>query len=273
MSNLQIFENAEFGKIRVVNLDGEAWFVGKDVAERLGYSEAAKAVREHVEDEDKGVSEMDTPGGKQKVVIINESGLYSLVLSSKLPNAKKFKRWVTSDVLPSIRKHGAYMTPETLQAAILNPDTMIKLCQQLKVEQEKCKALEEQAEIDKPKVVFANAVSTSNKSILVGELAKLLRQNGVEIGQNRLFQWMRENGYLIKGNRSDWNMPTQRAMEMGLFEIKETPVYHNAGQITVSKTTKITGSGQVYFVNLFLNEGKNLKKTRHEKTQKTTIKR
>lgn len=252
MSDLQLFQNPEFGRVRIVEVDGEAWMVGKDVAEALGYSNPQKAIRDHVDEDDKGVNEMFTPGGKQAVPIINESGLYSLVLSSKLPNARKFRRWVTNEVLPTVRKHGAYMTPETLQAAILNPDTMIQLCQQLKAEQEHSRQLEAENAAMLPKAVFADAVSASKSSILVGELAKLLRQNGVDTGEKRLFHWLRQNGYLIKRNGADHNMPTQRSIEQGLFVIKETTVCHADGHTTISKTPKVTGKGQQYFVNLHL---------------------
>lgn len=252
MSDLQLFQNPEFGRVRIVEVNGEAWMVGKDVAEALGYKNPQEAVRTHVDNEDKGVSEILTPGGKQPIPIINESGLYSLVLSSKLPNARKFRRWVTTEVLPTVRKHGAYMTPETLQAAILNPDTMIQLCQQLKAEQEHSRQLEAENAAMLPKAVFADAVSASKSSILVGELAKLLRQNGVDTGEKRLFHWLRQNGYLIKRNGADHNMPTQRSIEQGLFVIKETTVCHADGHTTISKTPKVTGKGQQYFVNLHL---------------------
>lgn len=252
MSDLQLFQNPEFGRVRIVEVNGEAWMVGKDVAEALGYKNPQEAVRTHVDNEDKGVSEILTPGGKQPIPIINESGLYSLVLSSKLPNARKFRRWVTNEVLPTVRRHGAYMTPETLQAAILNPDTMIQLCQQLKAEQEHSRQLEAENAAMLPKAVFADAVSASKSSILVGELAKLLRQNGVDTGEKRLFHWLRQNGYLIKRNGADHNMPTQRSIEQGLFVIKETTVCHADGHTTISKTPKVTGKGQQYFVNLHL---------------------
>ena len=186
------------------------------------------------------------------MTIINESGLYSLVLSSKLPTAKQFKRWITSEVIPSIRKHGAYMTPETIEKVLLNPDTIINLASQLKSEREKRIALEGKVEEDRPKVIFADAVSTAKNSILIGELAKLLKQNGVDMGQNRLFKWLREHGFLIKREGIDYNMPTQRSMELGLFEIKETAITHADGHISISKTPKVTGRGQQYFVNLFL---------------------
>ena len=254
MTDLQIFNSPEFGAIRTIENDGEPWFVGKDVATALGYKEATKAAREKVDDEDKGVSKIDTPSGIQEMTIINESGLYSLVLSSKLPTAKKFKRWVTNEVIPSIRKHGAYMTPETLEKVLLSPDTLMQLAQNLKDEQEKRKELETKIEQDKPKVLFADAVATAQTSILIGELAKLLKQNGVDMGQNRLFEWMRQNGYLIRRQGSDYNMPTQRAMEQGLFEIKETTVVHADGHTHINKTPKVTGKGQAYFVTLFLKE-------------------
>lgn len=249
---IKIFENEEFGQIRIIEKDGEPWLVGKDVAEILGYTNTPKAIRDHIDDEDKLTERIVLSGQNREAILINESGLYSLVLSSKLPTAKKFKRWVTNEVLPSIRKHGAYMTPETLQAAILNPDTMIQLCQALKEEQEKRKALEVKVEEDKPKVQFAEAVDSSPSSILVGTLAKLITQNGVKIGQNKLYEWMRQNGYLIsQGSRH--NEPTQKAMELGLFEVREQ-VYDRNGVNFVSKTTMVTGKGQQYFINKFLHE-------------------
>ena len=252
MSDLQLFQNPEFGRVRIVEVTGEAWMGGKDVAEALGHTNPQRAIREYVDSEDKGVTEIVTPGGEQEMTIINESGLYSLVLSSKLPNARKFRRWVTTEVLPTVRKHGAYMTQETLQAAILNPDTMIQLCQQLKAEQEHSRQLEAENAAMLPKAVFADAVSASKSSILVGELAKLLRQNGVDTGEKRLFHWLRQNGCLIKRNGADHNMPTQRSIEQGLFVSKETTVCHADGHTTISKTPKVTGKGQQYFVNLNL---------------------
>ena len=252
MTEITIFTRPEFGQLRTLEIDGEPWFVGKDVAEALGHQNPQRAIRDHVDDEDKGVTEIVTPGGKQEMPIINESGLYSLVLSSKLPSAKAFKRWITSEVIPSIRQHGGYLTPDKLEEALLNPDTLINLATALKQEREKRQALEEQRKIDRPKILFADAVSASKNSILVGELAKLLKQNGIDIGPNRLFNWLRQNGFLISRRGADYNMPTQRAMEAGLFEIKETAVTHSDGHITVSKTPKVTGKGQQYFVTKFL---------------------
>lgn len=253
MTDLQIFNSPEFGAIRTIEKDGEPWFVGKDVAEALGYTDPNKAIVMHVDEEDKLNDKTASSLGQRGGWLINESGLYSLVLSSKLPTAKKFKRWVTSEVIPSIRKHGAYMTPDKLEEVLLKPDTLIQLAQNLKDEQEKRRALEVKVEEQKPKVLFAESVEAVKTSILIGELAKLLKQNGINIGQNRLFEWLRNNGYLIKRQGSDYNMPTQRAMEMGLFEIKETTITHSDGHIHVSKTPKVTGKGQVYFVNLFLS--------------------
>lgn len=253
MTDLQIFKNPEFGEIRTIEKDGEPWFVGKDVAAALGYERPTKAILDHVDEDKDEVPIQDSIGRSQNTPIINESGLYSLVLSSKLPGAKQFKRWITSEVIPSIRKHGAYMTPDKLEEVLLKPDTLIQLAQNLKAEQEKRMALEVKMEEQKPKVLFAESVEAAKTSILIGELAKLLKQNGINIGQNRLFEWLRNNGYLIRRQGSDYNMPTQRAMEMGLFEIKETTITHSDGHIHVSKTPKVTGKGQVYFVNLFVS--------------------
>lgn len=250
--NLQAFNNQEFGTIRTITVNDEPWFVGKDVATALGYKEPTKAAREKVDEEDRGVSKIDTPSGIQNTIIINESGLYSLTLSSKLPSAKKFKRWITSEVLPSIRKNGAYMTDATLEKALTSPDFLIQLATQLKEEKEARIQAEQTVEEQKPKVLFADAVASSHTSILIGDLAKLICQNGVNIGQKRLFEWLRENGYLIKRKGSDWNMPTQKAVELGLFKIKETAIAHADGSTHISKTVKVTGKGQQYFINKFL---------------------
>ena len=250
-NKIEVFTSPEFGSVRTLTIDEKPYFVGKDVAEILGYSNTQKAIRDHVDEEDKTVNESFTVNGT-KALLINESGLYSLILSSKLPNAKKFKHWVTAEVLPSIRKHGAYMTPETLEQALTSPDFLIKLATELKTEKEKRQALEVQVEENKPKVLFAEAVSVSNTSILVGDLAKIIKQNGVNIGANRLFAWLRDNGYLIKRKGNDYNMPTQYSMDLKLFEVKETVITHSDGHTSISKTPKVTGKGQQYFVNKFL---------------------
>ena len=220
--------------------------MGKDVAEVLGYSNPQKAVRDHIDDDDKTVNESFTVNGTQGV-LINESGLYSLILSSKLPNAKAFKRWVTSEVLPAIRKHGLYATEEL----IANPDLAIEAFKALKEEREARKALEAENKQMQPLALFARSVSASHTSILIGELAKLIKQNGIDIGQKRLFDWLRDNGFLMKSGSSR-NMPTQRAMEQQLFEIKESSYINSEGVTVVTKTTKVTGKGQIYFVNKFL---------------------
>lgn len=223
--------------VRTVIINNEPYFVGKDVAEILGYTNHGQALKNHVDEDDKGVSKCDTPGGKQDLVTINESGKYSLVLSSKLPQAKEFKRWVTSEVLPTIRKHGMFATDELLD----DPYFAIATLQKLKEEREAKKLLE-----------ATNAVSASHTSILVGEFAKIMRQNGADMDQNRMFDWLRENGYLISRKGSDRNMPTQKSMELGLFEIKETTINHSDGHISISKTPKITGKGQLYFTEKIL---------------------
>lgn len=251
MNNLKIFENAEFGQIRTAEVDGEPWFVGKDVAEALGYAEPRSAVSKKVEEVDRGVAEMETPSGKQNMTIINESGLYALIFGSKLESAKRFKHWVTSEVLPAIRKHGAYAVDELLN----NPEMAIKAFTALKEEREKNKRLQTDVDRMKPKEIFADAVSASKTSILIGDLAKILKQNVINTGQNRLFETLRKDGYLIKQKGSNWNMPTQRAMEMGLFEIKESTHIDGNGCNVTTKTTKVTGKGQQYFINRYLKIG------------------
>lgn len=253
MSEIKIFENAEFGSVRTIEINGEPYLVGKDVAEILGYQNGSRDINRHVDGEDKLTERIVLSGQNREVILINESGLYSLIISSKLPTAKKFKRWVTSEVLPSIRKHGAYMTENTLEQAIADPDFLIKLATELKNEKEKRKELETKVNEDKPKVLFADAVETAQTSILVGDLAKLIKQNGIDIGQKRLFAYLRENGYLIK-NGSSKNMPTQKSMEMNLFEVKERTINNPDGTVRITKTTKVTGKGQTYFINKFLGD-------------------
>lgn len=252
MNNLQIFENSEFGQIRAIEQNGAPWFIGKDVADVLEYSNTPKAIRDHVDESDKLTERIVLAGQNREVILINESGLYSLILSSKMPRAKAFKHWVTAEVLPSIRKHGAYMNEETIQKALTSPDFLISLANNLKAEQEARRKAEAAVEAARPKVIFADAVSVSGTNILIGELAKILKQNGVDIGQNRLFEWMRNNGYLIRRRGTDYNMPTQMAMDLELFTIKETVITHSDGHTSISKTVKVTGKGQQYFINKFL---------------------
>lgn len=244
MNEVQLF-NFESHEVRSLLLNNEPWFVGKDVAEALGYSKARNAIATHIDSEDKKDAPIQgTLGGVQEMTVINESGLYSLVLSSKLPSAKKFKRWVTSEVLPALRKTGQYQVKE-LSGSELMARALIEAQNVLAA---KDKVIEEM----KPKVVFADAVATSHTSILVGELAKILKQNGIDMGQKRLFAWLREKGYLIKRQGTDYNMPTQKAMELGLFEIKEGSYVNGSGVNITTKTPKITGKGQQYFINKFL---------------------
>lgn len=250
VDEIQIFSYQD-KQVRTVEKDGEPWWVLKDICEVLELSNS-RMIAERLDEDEKGVSQIYTPGGKQEMAVVNESGLYNVILRSDKPQAKPFRKWVTSEVLPAIRKHGGYLTPEKVEEALLNPDTIIRLATDLKAEREKRLRLEEQAQKDKPKVLFADAVATSKTSILIGELAKVLKQNGIDMGQNRLFEWMRRNGYLVQRKGTDYNMPTQRAMEAGLFEIKETSITHADGHVSVNKTPKVTGEGQQYFINRFL---------------------
>ncbi len=259
MNNLQVF-NYNGSEVRTIQKDGEPWWVLKDVCDVLDISQAVRVAERLDEDEVSQTHIADSLGRRQETYIVNESGLYNVILRSDKPEAKPFRKWVTSEVLPSIRKHGAYMTPQKIEEVLLNPDTIIKLATELKAEQEKRVALESKVEQDKPLVAFANSVSVAKTSILVGELAKLLKQNGVDMGQNRLFAWMRENGYLISRKGTDYNMPTQRSMEMELFEIKLTTISHGDGHTSISKTPKVTGKGQIYFINLFLGTQQNTDK-------------
>ena len=252
MNNITTFNNPAFGSVRAVSVNDEPYFVGKDVAEILGYERPTDAVRKRVDPDDRGVAKMETPSGAQEMTIINESGLYSLILGSKLPKAKEFKRWVTAEVLPAIRKTGGYVndTAQFVESYFgqLEPSQKHALTMMFEESKRMSAQLKEQA----PKVLFANAVETAHNSILIGDLAKIIRQNGVDIGQKRLFEWMRQNGYLIKDGQSK-NMPTQKAMEMSLFEVKESTINNPDGSVRITRTTKVTGKGQTYFVKKFLS--------------------
>lgn len=251
MNELQIFKNNTFGNLRVVQKNNQTWFVAKDVCECLGINNSRQALSRLDDDEKNSVILNDGIPGNPNKSVVNEYGLYALVLSSRKPEAHQFKRWVTHDILPTIRKHGAYMTPETIEKTLTDPDFIIRLATELKNEKQARIKAEETIIQNRPKVLFADAVSDSNSSILVGDLAKILRGNGVNIGQKRLFAWMRENGFLMKGTESR-NMPTQRAMEMGLFKVKEGTYINGDGVNVTTKTTKVTGKGQQYFINKFL---------------------
>jgi len=260
-NELQIFNNHLFGEIRTIEIDGKPYGAATDIARALGYSNPHEAILRHCKGITKreGVSRTTNQHGtttSQTVTMnfIPEGDIYRLIANSKLPAAEKFASWVFDEVLPSIRKHGAYMTSQTLEEMIANPDAMIKVLTALKDEREKSRGYAAQIEAEKPEVVFAKAVSASDNAILIGELAKLLKQNGVEIGQFRLFEKLRQDGYLIKRKGTDYNMPTQRSMELGLFRVKQTAITHSDGHISISKTTKVTGKGQIYFINLFKKE-------------------
>ncbi|CND73256.1 TPA: phage repressor protein/antirepressor Ant [Streptococcus agalactiae] len=259
---MQEIFNFKGQEVRTVTIDNEPYFVGKDVAEILGYTNSKDALKNHVDSDDKQILQrsqnatLEIPN--RGLTIINESGVYNLIFAAAKQSAnpeikekaQKFKRWVTSEVLPTIRKHGMYATDELLD----NPDFAIATLQKLKEEREAKKLLEAQIEADRPKVLFADAVSASKSSCLIGELAKILKQNGIDIGQNKLFQWLRANGYLISRRGESWNQPTQKSMQLGLFELKKTAINHSDGHTTTNVTPKVTGKGQQYFINKFLNQ-------------------
>ena len=250
-STLQTFDSPAFGSVRVIERDGQPWFVAKDVCDclELGNPRTSLAL---LDEDEKGVHSVDTLGGLQEMSIISEPGLYSLILRSRKPEAKAFKRWITHEVIPAIRRTGGYMaagqndTPESImaRAVLIAQDTITRL-------QERTAALETQAEVDRPKVVFADSIEVSKSTILVGELAKLIKQSTqYDIGQKRMFDWLRDNGFLHKRG-SDRNMPTQKSMDMGLIVIKEGSRIGSSGESHITKTPKVTGKGQIYFVNRF----------------------
>lgn len=242
MNELQIFNNAEFGQIRTVTKDNEPMFCLMDICKALGMKNATM-VASRLEDDE--VTKLDLGGQNGETNFITESGLYAVILRSDKPSAKKFRKWVTSEVLPSIRKSGGYIAG---QEEMSDAELMAKA---LIVAQRQIEERNKQIEVMKPKAIFADAVSASKTSILVGDLAKLICQNGYQIGQKRLFEWLRNNGYLIKSGNSR-NMPMQRYVEQGLFEVKESSVQNPDGSVRITRTTKVTGKGQVYFVNKFL---------------------
>lgn len=253
MSELQTF-NFEELPVRTLSIDGEPYFVGKDVADILGYSNSRKALLDHVDEEDKLTSRIVTAGQNRNQTLINESGLYSLIFSSKLESAKRFKHWVTSEVLPAIRKHGLYATDNVIENTLNNPDYIINILTEYKKEKEHNLVLEQQVKENKPKVLFADSVAGSDNSILVGELAKLLKQNGIDVGQNRLFKWLRNNGYLIKKSGESYNLPTQKSMDLEILDIKKRVINNPDGSSKITRTPKVTGKGQQYFINKFLSK-------------------
>lgn len=240
MNNLQVFNNAMFGNVRILLQGDNPWFVAKDVCDCLEIKNTTDALK-RLDDDERARFNLGRQG---ETNIVNEYGLYSLVLSSRKPEAKEFKRWITHEVLPALRKTGSYSMniPQTL------PEALRAYADEVE-QHNKTKAL---VEAQRPKVLFADAVSTSNTDILVGDLAKLLSQNGYAVGQNRLFEQLRNEGFLISRKGNSYNMPTQRAMEMWLFRIKETAITHSDGRVSLNKTPKVTGKGQQYFINRFI---------------------
>lgn len=255
MNELQIFNNPEFGEIRTLEEEGKVLFCASDVAKALGYIRPNDAIASHCRSTVKRrIPHPQSPEKTIEMSFIPESDVYRLSFGSKLPTAERLTDWIVEEVIPTIRKHGAYMTPEVIERTLTDPDYIIQLATTLKEERQKRRVLEAKAEENRPKVLFADSVAASHTSILIFDLAKILKQNGVDIGGNRLFDWMRKNGYLVRRKGSDYNMPTQRSMEMGLFEVKETSVSHSDGHISVNKTPKVTGKGQQYFINAFLGK-------------------
>lgn len=249
MNEVKIFENVRFGEIRTLTIGNEPWFVASDICKALEVANTTQAVQ-RLDDDEKSMLNIGLSGGATNCV--NEYGLYNLVLASRKKEAKEFKRWITHEVIPSIRKHGGYIAgQETLSDEELMAKALLvanrKIAERDALIERQQAVIEEQ----KPKAIFADAVSASRTSILVGDLAKLICQNGVQIGQKRLFEWLRNHGYLIK-NGTSRNMPQQRYVEQGLFEIKESNVQNPDGSVRITRTTKVTGKGQVYFINKLL---------------------
>jgi len=251
MNQPQRFDHPQFGELDVLVIDNKEYFAATEVAEKLGYANPQKAIRDHCKEAGCTVRSVSYPSGTKSKRFINEGNLYRLIVKSKLPAAEQFEQWVFEDVLPSIRKHGGYLTPETVEQVLTDPDTIIRLATDLKQERLKRQQAEFLIEQQKPKVLFADAVETSESSILIGQLAKLITQNGYPIGQNRLFKWLRENGFLGKAG-SHYNEPTQYAVERGWFEVKERTINNPDGSVRITRTTKVTGKGQIYFINKFL---------------------
>ncbi len=259
MKGIEIFKNDRFGEVRVAGTSENPLFCLVDICKvlELQVTPTKNRLKQDGVSLIKGVSKTTNQYGittEQEVTLtfINEQNLYKVIMRSDKPQAEPFQDWVCGEVLPSIRKHGAYMTNDTLEKALASPDFLIQLATNLKEEQQKRIEAEQKIRSDAPKVLFADAVSTSRRSCLIAELAKILQQNGIKIGQNRLFDWLRKNGYLCQKGQY-YNQPSQKSMELGLFEIKQTTINKPDGSVLVSTTTKVTGKGQIYFVDKFLN--------------------
>ncbi|HBG0548081.1 TPA: phage antirepressor KilAC domain-containing protein [Clostridioides difficile] len=249
------FNNELFGEIRTIRIENEPYFVATDIAKALGYKDTTNAIKQHC----KWVVKHHIPHPQSKtktleVNIIPEGDMYRLITNSELPSAEKFERWVFDEVLPSIREHGAYMTNEALEKAINDPDWTIKLLTELKKERATKEKLRVEQEKNKPKLELANAIESSSSSILIAQLSKILNQNGVDIGQNRLFEWMRNNEYLIRKKRADHNTPTQKSMDLKVLEVSESVGIDKDGNTIVRYTPIVTGKGQIYFLNKILKE-------------------
>lgn len=240
MNELKTFQNPKFGTIRTTTINGEPWFVAVDVCKALEIQNNRDAIS-RLDADEKGVASTDTLGGKQELTIVNEPGLYALVLGSRKPEAKAFKRWITHEVIPTIRKHGAYMTPEKVEEILLNPDTIIKLATDLKEERERTAALNAKIKADKPYTEFGAAIAANSDAILVRDFAKLLHNDGIKMGEKRLYKWLRENGFLMQTAPTK---PYQKYVDMGWFRVDERSISTVQGQMIVS-TTKITGKGQM----------------------------
>lgn len=248
MNELQVFKNDEFGEVRTLIIDNEPWFVASDVCKALDVDRTATR---RLDDDEKGVRSIHTPGGEQEVMTVNEPGLYALVLGSRKPEAKHFKRWITHEVIPAIRRTGGYVSNEDMFINTYLPYADEQTKTLFRSTLETVRSLNDKIERMKPKELFADAVSVSDDAILIGALAKIINQNGVNIGQKRLFAWLRDNSYLIKTG-GDYNMPTQKAMNLGLFKIKERTINNPDGSVRITKTVLVTGKGQQYFINKFL---------------------
>lgn len=254
MNELKVFQNSQFGDLEILTVDGKEWFPAVRVAEILGYTNPHKAVRDHTKEKGVTIRSVLSKGGKQNKKFIDEGNLYRLITRSKLPQADEFEEWVFEEVLPSIRKHGLYATDNVIENTLNNPDYIINILTEYKKEKEHNLVLEQQVKENKPKVLFADSVAGSDNSILVGELAKLLKQNGVDIGQNRLFKWLRNNGYLIKKSGESYNLPTQKSMDLEILDIKKRVINNPDGSSKITRTPKVTGKGQQYFINKFLSK-------------------
>ena len=254
MQDLKVFQNSQFGELEILTIDNKEWFPAIKVAEILGYTNPRKAIRDHAKEKGVTIRSVLSNGGMQDKKFIDEGNLYRLITRSKLPQAERFEEWIFEDVLPAIRKHGVYATDDVIENTLNNPDYIINVLTEYKKEKEQNLLLQQEVETNKPKVLFADSVAGSDNSILVGELAKILKQNGVDIGQNRLFKWLRNNGYLIKKGGESYNLPTQKSMDLKILDIKKRIINNPDGSSKVSRTPKVTGKGQQYFINKFLAE-------------------